>query len=197
MNTQTRITPIATRVALHPFLAGMNRTQLSLLTDCAMVVQFKRTSDFREGEIANRFYLIETGRVILESSGALGDPVVIDTIGAGDLLGWSWMCFPPYVAFHRRAVELADSHFFYGTILHERYCERDHSLRLQLFKRIGAMLDQASAKPRAKKWWRSTRMKPNCSPSCSNLRLWTRNWTLRLLAVAQNALTRLDARVRT
>ena len=131
---------MATRVALHPFLVGMNHKQLALLTDCAMVVQFKKGQViFREGESANRFYLIETGKVILESSGALGDPVVIDTIGAGDLLGWSWM-FPPYVwHFTARATEPTAAIFFYGTILRE-YCERDHSLGYELFKRMGAVM---------------------------------------------------------
>jgi|GEM_PF-405161 len=140
MNAHTEIEPMATRVALHPFLAGMNRRQLALLTDCAMVVQFKKGQViFREGDIANRFYLIESGKVILESSGALGDPVVIDTIGAGDLLGWSWI-FPPYVwHFTARAAEPVAAIFFYGTILRE-YCERDHSLGYELFKRMGAVM---------------------------------------------------------
>ena len=131
---------MATRVALHPFLAGMNRKQLALLTDCAMVVQFKKGQViFREGDIANRFYLIETGQVILESSDAPDDPVVIDMIGSGDLLGWSWM-FPPYVwHFTARAAEPVTAIFFYGTILRE-YCERDHSLGYELFKRMGAVM---------------------------------------------------------
>jgi len=131
---------MATRVALHPFLAGMNRKQLALLTDCAMVVQFKKGQViFREGDIANRFYLIETGQVILESSDAPDDSVVIDMIGSGDLLGWSWM-FPPYVwHFTARAAEPVTAIFFYGTILRE-YCERDHSLGYELFKRMGAVM---------------------------------------------------------
>ena len=131
---------MATRVALHPFLAGLDRAQLALLTDCAMVVRFAAGETiFREGELANRFYLIESGKVILESSGALGNPVVIDTIGAGDLLGWSWM-FPPYVwHFTARAVERVTAIFFYGTILRE-YCERDHALGYELFKRMGAVM---------------------------------------------------------
>src|SRR5207244_3094866 len=33
--------PIAARVALHPFLVGMNRADLALLTDCAIPVHFK------------------------------------------------------------------------------------------------------------------------------------------------------------
>ena len=133
---QTEVESMATRVALHPFLAGMNPTQLALLTDCAIPVQFKKGQTIlREGDMANRFYLIERGKVVLESGEGFGEPVVIETIGAGDLLGWSWM-FPPYVwHFTARAAEPTEAIFFYGTILRE-YCERDHSLGYDLFKRM-------------------------------------------------------------
>lgn len=127
---------LATRAALHPFLAGMSRTHLALLTDCAITAHFKKGQTILgEGEFANRFYLIESGKVVLESGEGLGEPVVVATIGPGDLLGWSWM-FPPYVwRFTARAVEPSDAIFFYGTILRE-YCEKDHSLGYELFKRI-------------------------------------------------------------
>jgi CRP-like cAMP-binding protein len=132
--------PISVRVALHPFLAGMDATQLALLTDCAMVSHFKHGQIIlREGEIANRFYLIETGKVVLQSGETFGDPVVIETIGAGDLLGWSWM-FPPYSwHFTARAIEPTEAIFFYGTILRE-YCERDPSLGYDLFKRLAPVM---------------------------------------------------------
>jgi len=133
---------LETRIALHPFLAGMNHAQLALLTDCAMAMRFRKGQVIlREGDFANRFYLIETGKVVLESGEGFGDPVVVETIGAGDLLGWSWM-FPPYVwHFTGRAVEPTTAIFFYGTILRE-YCERDHSLGYELFKRITPIMLQ-------------------------------------------------------
>lgn len=137
---QTNVEPMAARVALHPFLAGMNRTQLALLTDCAMASHFTVGQVIlREGEIANRFYLIESGKVVLESGEGFGEPVVVETIGAGDLLGWSWM-FPPYVwNFTARAVEPTEAIFFYGTILRE-YCEKDPSLGYELFKRMAPIM---------------------------------------------------------
>ena len=93
---------------------------------------------FREGEAANRFYLIEHGRVVLESS-TLGEPVKIEEIGDGDLLGWSWL-FPPYAwHFTARALEHTTAIFFYGTILRD-YCEKDHSLGFELFKRMSAVM---------------------------------------------------------
>jgi CRP/FNR family transcriptional regulator, cyclic AMP receptor protein len=140
VNTEIETEPLAARVALHPFLAGMNRTQLALLRDCAMATHFKKGETIlHEGEFANRFYLIESGKVVLESRPGFGEPLVVETIGAGDLLGWSWM-FPPYVwQFSARAVEPTTALFFYGTILRE-YCEKDHSLGYELFKRMSAVM---------------------------------------------------------
>jgi CRP-like cAMP-binding protein len=94
---------------------------------------------FRAGETANRFYLIENGSVVLESEGNGKSPVVIDTIGAGDLLGWSWI-FPPYKwHFDARATEPTTAIFFYGTILRE-YCEKDPALGYELFKRMSEVM---------------------------------------------------------
>ena len=142
MQTATQITPepMHVRVALHPFLFGMNAKQIALLTDCAMAAHFEPGRIvLRENEIANRFYLIESGKVVLESGDEFGKQMVLETIGPGDLLGWSWM-FPPYVwHFTARAIEPTKAIFFYGTILRE-YCERDHSLGYELFKRMAPVM---------------------------------------------------------
>jgi CRP/FNR family transcriptional regulator, cyclic AMP receptor protein len=142
MQTQTKIElePLAARIALHPFLAGMNPTQLASLTECAMAIHFKKGETIlREGDVANRFYLIEGGNVVLESRDGFGEPALIETIGPGDLLGWSWM-FPPYTwQFTARAIEPTTALFFYGTILRE-YCEKDHSLGYELFKRMSVVM---------------------------------------------------------
>ncbi|HEU0209735.1 MAG TPA: cyclic nucleotide-binding domain-containing protein [Candidatus Udaeobacter sp.] len=140
LNNDTTWEQLATRLPLHPFLVGMHLEQVALLTDCAIAVHFKKGQIiFREGEMADRFYLIETGKVVLESSNDTDVPVVIDTIGAGGLLGWSWM-FPPYTwRFTARATEPCSAIFFYGTILRE-YCERDHSLGYELLKRMAPVM---------------------------------------------------------
>src|SRR5437867_8846907 len=139
-NTKIETEPLGARVTLHPFLAGMNRAQLALLTDCAMATHFKKGETIlREGEFANRFYLIESGKVMLESRDDFDEATVIETIGPGDLLGWSWM-FPPYVwQFTARAIEPTTALFFYAAILRE-YCEKDHSLGYELLKRISAVI---------------------------------------------------------
>jgi CRP-like cAMP-binding protein len=128
-------------VAAHPFLIGMSEHQLRLLADCAIRTHFEPDQViFREGETANRFYLIERGKVALESSATPGGPpAMIDMISDGDLLGWSWL-FPPYVwHFTARATEPTTAIFFYGTVLRE-YCEQDHALGYELFKRMSEVM---------------------------------------------------------
>jgi CRP-like cAMP-binding protein len=76
---------------------------------------------------------------MLESGEKSGDPLIIETIGAGDLLGWSWM-FSPYTwQFSARATEPTKAIFFYGTILRE-YCEHDACLGYELFKRMAPVM---------------------------------------------------------
>lgn len=140
------MTSLETDIAAHPLLQGMTPSQLKILTDSAMRAEFNPGDViFREGDPANRFYLIEEGRVILESRKPDRAPVEIQTIGAGDVLGWSWL-FPPYYwQFEARAVEPTRAIFFYGTRLRE-HCDRDHDLGYELMKRMsGVMLKRLQA----------------------------------------------------
>ena len=139
-HSQPQPASLATRVALHPFLTGMSRTHLALLADCAIATHFEKGQTIlRKGEFAKGIYLIENGEVVLESGEESGEPVVVDTIRAGDSVGWSWM-FPPYVwRFTAIAVEPIDAIFFYGTTLRE-YCEKDHSLGYELLKRTALVM---------------------------------------------------------
>jgi CRP-like cAMP-binding protein len=140
---EKRISPerekLEKEVAAHPFLIGIGDRHIRLLADCAMLSHFHAGGIiFREGESANRFYLILRGKVGLESS-TLGESIQIEEIHDGDLLGWSWL-FPPYAwHFTARALEETDAIFFYGTILRE-YCEKDHSLGFELFKRMSVVM---------------------------------------------------------
>ncbi len=56
-------------IADHPFLHELRPEHLRLLADCAMRMHYKQDElIFREGDPANRFYLIEQGKVSLEAS---------------------------------------------------------------------------------------------------------------------------------
>lgn len=94
---------------------------------------------FREGEPANRFYVIRQVKVALESGRRDAAPVLIQHVGAGDVLGWSWL-FPPYYwHFDARAVEPTSAIFFYGTRLREK-SEESPDLGYELMKRMVAII---------------------------------------------------------
>jgi CRP/FNR family cyclic AMP-dependent transcriptional regulator len=129
-------------VTAHPFLKDLSPHQHRLLGDLAMQCHFAPGElIFREGDPANRFYLIKTGKVVLESYVRDQGTVPIQTIGPGELLGWSWM-FPPYYwHFDARAVEPTEAIFFYGTPLRTE-CEADHDLGYELLKRMSEVMIQ-------------------------------------------------------
>lgn len=133
-----------TTLASQPFLKGMPEWMLKLLAAEAMPVEFKAgTPIFTAGGPANRFYLLLSGEVALETSADQCDderkPLVIGTLGAGEVLGWSWL-FPPYYwMFNARAVTPVRAIFFYGSRLRER-CETDHELGYQLMKRTNKIV---------------------------------------------------------
>jgi len=131
---------LATLITEHPFLAGMKPEHLDVLCDCAMQTEFAKDQlIFREGDLANRFYLIEEGRVALESRGGGDHNVVIQTLRPGDALGWSWL-FPPYYwHFDARAVVATKAIFFYGTRLRAQ-CDQDHEFGYELIKRMAAVV---------------------------------------------------------
>jgi CRP/FNR family transcriptional regulator, cyclic AMP receptor protein len=124
----------------HPFLEGFKAEHLQVLANNAMRVHYEADEFiFLEGSPANRFYLLEKGQVALESHLQDGPRISIETIGAGDVLGWSWL-FPPYYwNFDARALEPTTALFFYGTRLREQ-CEQDHDLGYEMMKRMAAVL---------------------------------------------------------
>ena len=78
----------------HPFLKAMPPEHLEHLLVNAQEVEFQSGDIiFREGEPANRLYLIESGRVAIRAGKQSGK--IIQTLGAGEVLGWSWL-FPPF-----------------------------------------------------------------------------------------------------
>ena len=90
---------------------------------------------FREGEMANRFYLILEGRVILEAESPDQPSVPVDYASTGDVLGWSWL-FPPYKArFDARALNAVRALSLDGACLRKK-CESDPALGYQLLRRF-------------------------------------------------------------
>ena len=133
----TNLEPI---LAEHPFSKGLNPEYLQLIVGCASNVRFEaRQQIYRAGEEANTFYIIRTGRVSVELFVPGRGNVTLETLGEGDVLGWSWI-FPPYTwHFDARAVELTRATALDGKCLRSK-CEADPAFGFELIKRVSHML---------------------------------------------------------
>lgn len=82
-------------LAGHSFLKGLEPHYIQLVVGCASNVRFNPDQFiFREGEEADQFYVIRHGKVAVEVFTPERGPLIIDTLGEGDILGWSWL-LPP------------------------------------------------------------------------------------------------------
>jgi CRP/FNR family transcriptional regulator, cyclic AMP receptor protein len=127
-------------ISEHPFLRSLSSAYLQILTDCAEERAFAAGEViFREGDIADRFYLIEQGKVALESHVSPEGGLAVQDLGPHDVLGWSWL-FPPYVwHFQARAVEATRTISFNGAHLLVA-CEKNHEFGYDLMKRLAQVL---------------------------------------------------------
>jgi len=74
----------------HPFLADLAPEHVAFLVGCTKNVRF-RTGEYlmREGDREDTLYLIRQGCVAIEMPRPGGEPICLETLGAGDVLGVS------------------------------------------------------------------------------------------------------------
>jgi CRP-like cAMP-binding protein len=91
----------------QPLFHDLDPAYVDLLSGCARNEVFEQGGAlFREGEPAGRFWLLRRGRVALRITAPGRPTIVIDTIGPGEVLGWSWLVPPYRWTFDGEAIEL-------------------------------------------------------------------------------------------
>jgi CRP/FNR family transcriptional regulator, cyclic AMP receptor protein len=123
-------------LAGHPFLSGLEQRHLATLAARTQPFTAKAgTFLAREGESGNAFYLIQTGHVALATHTATHGEVRIQTLGPGEMFGWSWLVPPYRWQFDCIAVDEVCGLHFEGEWLREQ-CDRDHDLGYLLLRRL-------------------------------------------------------------
>jgi CRP/FNR family transcriptional regulator, cyclic AMP receptor protein len=126
----------------HPFFKGMDPEHVQLLVGCASNVRFNAGEYLdREGDNADKFFVLRHGKVAIEILNPVSGPICIQTAGEGDIVGWSWL-FPPYLGhFDARALEVTRAVALDAVCLRTK-CENDHELALDLYKRFAGVMEQ-------------------------------------------------------
>lgn len=133
-------------LSAHPFFHDLEPRYLKLIVGCAANVRFEAGQFvFREGDEANQFYLIRHGSVSLEIFAPNRGSITTQTLGEGDVLGWSWLFAPYRWSCDARAVTLTRAIALDGACLRAK-CEGDHELGYELLKRFAhVIMDRLSA----------------------------------------------------
>jgi CRP/FNR family transcriptional regulator, cyclic AMP receptor protein len=90
------MTTVAATLAAQPLFTGMSVDHLAAIERCVLQHDWmdEGTILFREGRVADRFFVLSSGTVSLSLHTPHKGPLVIETVHGPDVVGWSWL-FPP------------------------------------------------------------------------------------------------------
>jgi CRP/FNR family transcriptional regulator, cyclic AMP receptor protein len=130
----------AAALAVHPFLHGMSGDQLAMLAQAACDVKLPAGHRlFEDGGHASRFWLIRSGCVALDLNVPGQGRTRIETIGIGQLLGWSWL-YPPFTwAFGALTIGPVEAFEFDGRAV-RACCAAEPALGYELTGRLARVL---------------------------------------------------------
>jgi CRP-like cAMP-binding protein len=133
-------TTLAEILADAPFFAGLRPDTIDLVAGCGSNVQFEPGAlIFREGDRADAFYLLRHGSIAIEAYAPNSGPLVIETLEAGDVLGWSWLFEPHRWHFDAHALTAVRATAFDGVCLRGK-CDADPQLGYELVSRFAQTL---------------------------------------------------------
>jgi CRP-like cAMP-binding protein len=118
---------------------SLKSEHLAIVTEPAKQIGFKAGVLFHEDEPADRFFLIETGCIVLEAHEPADGTVLVQELGPGEVLGWSWL-FPPFSwHFGARAAEPTTAIVLSGGHLLVA-AENDHDFGYDLMKCVAQVV---------------------------------------------------------
>ncbi|MFG2549175.1 cyclic nucleotide-binding domain-containing protein [Streptomyces sp. NPDC048581] len=121
-------------------LTALPQPQRERLMSLAREVSFPEDARiFEAGGAADRFWVIRSGAVSLDQRVTSIQRVTVASLGAGDLLGWSWL-FPPYQwDFGAEAFSPVRAYEFDAAEV-LRLCEEDPGLGMSLVRHVAEIL---------------------------------------------------------
>jgi CRP-like cAMP-binding protein len=133
---------IADEMRQHPFFRDLSTDYLQLMAGCGKNVVFRAGSVIAaEGSEANEFFLLKKGRVSLQLHASPAGMLRIQTLDAGDILGWSWL-FPPYRwSVEAMAVQEVHAIGLDGRCLRDK-CDADPVMGYALMQRFSRLMIQ-------------------------------------------------------
>jgi CRP/FNR family transcriptional regulator, cyclic AMP receptor protein len=137
MTTTKTLEPILSEL---PVFAAMKPEHLALMAGCASNARFE-AGEFigRQGEPADKFWIVRQGRVAIEIHAPGRGTVTIATVGENDVLGWSWLLPPHQLHFDARALTATRALALDGRCLRTKFAT-DHELGYEVMRRFAPLI---------------------------------------------------------
>ncbi|MFQ5756505.1 MAG: Crp/Fnr family transcriptional regulator [Acidiferrobacterales bacterium] len=133
---------IAEYLSAHEFFSEFSEDVLKFLCECASAREIKKEQIlFRQGERADKFYVIRNGRISVQIPALMGPTLEIQALGKDQVLGWSWLISPYQWNFQAKAEEDSELLEFDGTSILVR-CEQEPKFGYELLKRFAALMSE-------------------------------------------------------
>ena len=124
----------------HAFFTGLDEPTLELISGCGTNVHFAPDQQILTvNDAADLFYVIRTGKIAVEIDQPRAGPIIVETLGPGEILGVSWMLPPHRWTFDARAIEDTSAVSIDATCLRGK-CDDDPALGYELFKRFAGLV---------------------------------------------------------
>ena len=124
----------------HPFFSGLPLELIDIIVPHAQEIAVStQTKVFRQDTDAEFFYVVLAGEVQIEVPSLVGEPAIIQKLGPGKILGWSWLIPPHRWHFDARATAPTRLLQLDGKALRET-CRQDTRLGYPLLERAAVLM---------------------------------------------------------
>ena len=127
-------------LSAHEFFSEFSDDSLKFLCECSSTREIKKGQIlFLQGEHADKFYVVRSGRISIQMPAIMGPTLEIQTVDEDQVLGWSWLISPYRWNFQTKAEEDSELLQFDGTAILAR-CEQEPKFGYELLKKFAGLM---------------------------------------------------------
>ncbi len=142
-------------LSAQAFFSEFSDDVLNFLAECSSTQEVKQGQIlFRQGENADKFYVVRDGCNYTEIPAIMGPTLEIHTLGKDQVLGWSWLISPYNWNFQTMAKEDTELLMFDGSAILAR-CDQEPKFGYELLKKFAGLMSarlNASSKKIMDEW---------------------------------------------
>ncbi len=133
---------IANYLRLHTTFSNLDPAHIEVLVQHAQERSFV-VGDmlFRQMDLAERFYILLDGSIKVQVPAIMGPALVVQTLEANDILGWSWL-IPPYKWTFEAMAELDSRVLVFDGKALLQHCETDNNFGYTLMKMFAGLMSE-------------------------------------------------------